>query len=31
VGTYADDAMFTRIADSMRAIGVAVVRPKIVV
>ena len=31
VGTYAGDAMFTRIADSMRAIGVAVVRPKIVV
>ena len=31
VGTYTDDAMFTRIADSMRAIGVAVVRPKIVV
>ena len=31
VGTYTGDAMFTRIADSMRAIGVAVVRPKIVV
>jgi glucuronokinase len=31
VGTYTGDAMFTRLADSMRAIGVAVVRPKIVV
>ena len=30
VGTYADDAMFTRIADSMKAIGVAVIKPKIV-
>jgi len=31
VGTYTGDAMFTRLADSMRAIGVAVVKPKIVV
>jgi glucuronokinase len=31
VGTYTGDAMFTRLADSMKAIGVAVVQPKIVV
>ncbi len=31
VGTYTGDAMFTRLADSMQAIGVAVVKPKIVV
>jgi glucuronokinase len=31
VGTYSDDAMFSRLTDYMRAIGVAVVRPKIVV
>jgi glucuronokinase len=31
VGTYSGDAMFTRLADSMKAIGVAVVQPKIVV
>jgi glucuronokinase len=31
VGTYTGDAMFTRLTDSMRAIGVAVVSPKIVV
>ena len=31
VGTYTGDAMFTRLTDSMRAIGVAVVKPKIVV
>ena len=31
VGTYTEDAMFTRLADSMKAIGVAVVQPKIVV
>jgi len=30
VGTYTDDAMFTRIADSMKAIGVAIIQPKIV-
>jgi len=31
VGTYTDDAMFTRLADSLKAIGVAVIKPKIVV
>ena len=31
VGTYADDAMFARLTDGMKAIGVAVVKPKIVV
>ena len=31
VGTYTGDAMFARLADSMKAIGVAVVQPKIVV
>jgi len=30
VGTYTDDAMFTRLTDNMRAIGVAVIKPKIV-
>jgi glucuronokinase len=30
VGTYTDDAMFTRLADSMKAIGVAIIQPKIV-
>jgi glucuronokinase len=31
VGTYTDDAMFARLTDSMKAIGVAVIKPKIVV
>jgi glucuronokinase len=31
VGTYTDDGMFSRLADSMKAIGVAVIQPKIVV
>ena len=31
VGTYTDDAMFTRLTDYMKAIGVAVIQPKIVV
>jgi glucuronokinase len=31
VGTYANDAMFARLTDGMKAIGVAVVKPKIVV
>jgi glucuronokinase len=31
VGTYTEDAMFTRLADSMKAIGVALIQPKIVV
>jgi glucuronokinase len=31
VGTYTDDAMFARLTDYMKAIGVAVVKPKIVV
>jgi glucuronokinase len=31
VGTYTDDAMFARLTDGMKAIGVAVVKPKIVV
>ena len=31
VGTYTDDAMFTRLTDCMKAIGVAVIQPKIVV
>jgi glucuronokinase len=31
VGTYSGDAMFTRLADSMKAIGVAIIQPKIVV
>jgi glucuronokinase len=30
VGTYTEDAMFTRLADSMKAIGVALIQPKIV-
>jgi glucuronokinase len=30
VGTYTDDAMFTRLTDYMKAIGVAVIQPKIV-
>jgi glucuronokinase len=30
VGTYTGDAMFTRLADSMKAIGVALIQPKIV-
>ena len=30
VGTYTDDAMFARLKDYMQAIGVAVVKPKIV-
>ena len=30
VGTYSGDAMFTRLADSMKAIGVAIIQPKIV-
>ena len=30
VGTYSGDAMFTRLADSMKAIGVALIQPKIV-
>jgi glucuronokinase len=30
VGTYTDDAMFTRLADNMTAVGVAVIKPKIV-
>jgi glucuronokinase len=30
VGTYTDDAMFARLTDHMKAIGVAVIRPKIV-
>jgi glucuronokinase len=29
VGTYADDAMFTRLEEAMKAIGVAVIKPKI--
>jgi len=31
VGTYTDDAMFARLTDYMKAIGVAVIRPKILV
>jgi glucuronokinase len=31
VGTYTDDAMFARLTDDMKAIGVAVIKPKIVV
>jgi glucuronokinase len=31
VGTYTDAAMFARLTDRMQAIGVAVVKPKIVV
>jgi glucuronokinase len=31
VGTYTNDAMFTRLNDSMKAIGVAIVQPKILV
>jgi glucuronokinase len=31
VGTYTDDAMFARLTDYMKAIGVAVVKPRIVV
>ena len=31
VGTYTGDAMFARLTDNMQAIGVAVVKPKIVV
>ena len=31
VGTYTDDAMFTRLTDYMKAIDVAVIQPKIVV
>jgi glucuronokinase len=31
VGTYSGDAMFTRLTDYMKAIGVAVIQPKIVV
>jgi glucuronokinase len=31
VGTYTGDAMFARLTDGMKAIGVAVVKPKIVV
>jgi glucuronokinase len=31
VGTCTDDAVFARLTDSMKAIGVAVVKPKIVV
>jgi glucuronokinase len=31
VGTYTGDAMFTRLTDYMKAIGVAVIKPKIVV
>ena len=31
VGTYTDDAVFARLTDYMKAIGVAVVKPKIVV
>jgi glucuronokinase len=31
VGTYTDDAVFARLTDDMKAIGVAVVKPKIVV
>jgi glucuronokinase len=31
VGTYTGDAMFTRLTDCMKAIGVAVIKPKIVV
>jgi glucuronokinase len=31
VGTYTDDAMFARLTDYMKAIGVAVIKPKIVV
>jgi glucuronokinase len=30
VGTYTDDAMFARLTDDMKAIGVAVIKPKIV-
>lgn len=30
VGTYADEAMFARLAEAMKAIGVAVIKPKIV-
>jgi hypothetical protein len=30
VGTYTDDAMFTRLTHYMEAIGVAVIQPKIV-
>jgi glucuronokinase len=30
VGTYIDDAMFARLTDYMKAIGVAVIKPKIV-
>jgi glucuronokinase len=31
VGTYTDDAMFARLTDHMKAIGVAVIKPRIVV
>ena len=31
VGTYDDDAMFERLTDTMKAIGVGVIKPKIVV
>jgi len=31
VGTYADEAMYARLAEAMKAIGVAVIKPKIVV
>ena len=31
VGTYGDETMYARLAEAMKAIGVAVIKPKIVV